>query len=538
MKMLMYLVRNASGLLFIAMVASLLSGFTNASLIALINQSLSAPTSQLLHLGLTFAGLATAMLLTRILSQTLFMYLGQRAKAKLRSETVKRIAEASYPHIEKQGMSRPLSVLTQDLDTIVVLFVSLPNLVTYTAVIAGCLVYLGYLSVPILCFALLTIGLGSLGYLLIHGKAMQLLSSSRLREDTLLKQFKALFDGAKELKLNPLRSRRMVDGPLADTIEAVRVERTRGYILFAMASSWGSFLFFAFIGCVLYLLHLWFSIGTPVMTGYAMVFLYMIIPIEGLLSSLPTLGSARVALQRIQEVNHELPIEPTHRASTPPVLQQLELSGVTHQYLSEKDNKRFTLGPINLRFEPGEVVYLIGGNGSGKTTLAKILVGLYPPESGTIRLNGQLIEQIDREIYRQYFSVVFNDFYLFDDVSHQSQLDDNAITGMLRELQLEHKVKVSAGRLSTTDLSQGQRKRLALLLAWIEDRPFYLFDEWAADQDPAFRAVFYNQLLPSLRDRGKTVLAITHDDRYFPLADRIIKLESGQLSEDSRQHNA
>lgn len=538
MKMLMYLVRNARGLLFVAMAASLLSGFANASLIALINHSLSAPTSQLFQLGLAFAGLAAAMLLTRVLSQTLFMYLGQRAKAQLRSKTVKLIAEASYPHIEKQGMSRVLSVLTQDLDTIVVFFVGLPGMVTSAAVIAGCLVYLGYLSVPVLGSALLPIGLGSLGYILIHGKALRLLKSSRLREDSLLGQFKALFDGAKELKLNPLRSRRMVDGPLADTIEAVRAERTLGYVLYAMAGSWGSFLFFAFIGCVLYLLHLWFDISKPVMTGYAMVFLYMIIPIEGLLSSLPTVGSARVALQRIQEVSLSLPTEQTLRASTEPVLKTLQLSGVTHQYWSEKDNESFTLGPVDLNFVPGELVYLIGGNGSGKTTLAKVLVGLYPPESGTITLNGQPITPVDREIYRQYFSVVFNDFYLFDEVSHHSQIGDEAITAMLRELQLEHKVKVNDGKLSTTDLSQGQRKRLALLLAWIEDRPFYLFDEWAADQDPAFKAVFYNQLLPDLRNKGKTVLVITHDDRYFSLADRVIKLDSGKLTEDSRRHHA
>ena len=85
------------------------------------------------------------------------------------------------------------------------------------------------------------------------------------------------------------------------------------------------------------------------------------------------------------------------------------------------------------------------------------------------------------------------------------------------------------GVFSTTRLSRGQRKRLALVTAYLEDRPIYLFDEWAADQDPLFRRVFYQRLLPELKRRGKTVVAVTHDDRYFDAADQLIKLEEGKV---------
>ncbi|MGB8129136.1 MAG: hypothetical protein WCG81_05045 [Candidatus Angelobacter sp.] len=78
-------------------------------------------------------------------------------------------------------------------------------------------------------------------------------------------------------------------------------------------------------------------------------------------------------------------------------------------------------------------------------------------------------------------------------------------------------------------LSQGQRKRLALLTAYLEDRPVYVFDEWSADQEPVFREVFYRHLLPALRDRSKTVVVISHDDRYFDVADRVIQLEYGRI---------
>ncbi|WP_413726215.1 cyclic peptide export ABC transporter [Sodalis sp. RH16] len=535
MRTLLQLARDAGGLLLLALIASVVSGFSNASLIALINKTLTVEAAGLALLGRTFIALTLLMLITRVLSETVFMYLGQRAKARLRNEVVACIGDAGLQSVESLGMSRAMAVLTQDLDTIVVFFVGLPNLVMYGAVIAGCLCYLGLLSWPVLLCALVTITLGSLGFWLIHGRALTLLRSSRRREDTLLHLFRALFDGVKELKLNPVRRRRFINNEVATNIEAVRAERTRGYVLYGMATSWGSFLFFAFIGGVLFLLGRWLPLSHPVITGYAMVFLYMIIPIEGLLSALPNIATARVALARIQDVRRQLPAEPLQRAAPMPALKSLSLCGVTHHYRRELDNASFLLGPITLTLRPGELTFVIGGNGSGKTTLAKLLVGLYPPEEGVILLNGEPVGEADWERYRQCFSVVFSDFYLFDDVSSERPADDGQISTLLAALQLEHKVSIRQGRFSTTALSQGQRKRLALLLAWTEDRPFYLFDEWAADQDPAFKAVFYRQILPDLKARGKTVLVITHDDAYFPSADRLIKLDAGQIVSDIRQ---
>jgi len=210
--------------------------------------------------------------------------------------------------------------------------------------------------------------------------------------------------------------------------------------------------------------------------------------------------------------------------------ENLELVNVMHSYHRETEDSHFELGPINLRFRPGELVFLVGGNGSGKSTLAKIITGLYVPESGEIRIDGKPVTDANRDDYRQLFSAVFVDFYLFENLLgiHSRNVDEQAKT-YLDQLHLSHKVKVKDGVLSTTAVSQGQRKRLALLTAYLEDRAFYLFDEWAADQDPLFKDVFYTQLLPELKARGKTVLVISHDDKYFDVADRIIKLDYGKL---------
>jgi putative ATP-binding cassette transporter len=209
---------------------------------------------------------------------------------------------------------------------------------------------------------------------------------------------------------------------------------------------------------------------------------------------------------------------------------EVELAGVTHSYHQENDDSHFMVGPVNLAFRPGEIVFLVGGNGCGKSTLAKIIAGLYPPEAGGIRVDGRPVTDANRDDYRQLFSAVFSDFYLFDSLLglNGANLDEQAQL-YLRQLHLDRKVKILGQKLSTISLSQGQRKRLALLTAYLENRPFYLFDEWASDQDPEFKNIFYKQLLPDLKARGKAVLVITHDDNYFSCADRIIKLDYGQV---------
>lgn len=199
------------------------------------------------------------------------------------------------------------------------------------------------------------------------------------------------------------------------------------------------------------------------------------------------------------------------------------------------EEQSFLLGPVDLTFHPGELVFIVGGNGSGKTTLAKIILGLYVPESGEIRRAGQVITDDNREEYRQSFAAVFSDAFIFQTLFG---LDSSALSSearhYLEKLHLEQKVKVENGSFSTVDLSQGQRKRLALLAAYMEDRPIYFFDEWAADQDPVFKKIFYYELLPELKARGKTIFVISHDDHYFHVADRIVKLDYGQIEFDKK----
>src|SRR5438477_5185435 len=273
-------------------------------------------------------------------------------------------------------------------------------------------------------------------------------------------------------------------------------------------------------------------------TGYDITTLYLMGPLAGVLGSFSVFGRANVAFQKVDQLGVSLGARPEQdcsisRPESEPAFERLELVGITHSYHQEKEDSYFVLGPISLSFRPGELVFLAGGNGSGKSTLAKLVTGLYPPESGEIRLDGKLIHDANRDDFRQLFSAVFSDFYLFESLLglDGANLDAHA-QDYLVQLHLNHKVKVRDGVLSTTALSQGQRKRLALLTAYLEDRPFYLFDEWASDQDPLFKNIFYTQILPALKAKGKTALVISHDDRFFHLADRVLKLDYGKLVND------
>ena len=248
----------------------------------------------------------------------------------------------------------------------------------------------------------------------------------------------------------------------------------------------------------------------------------------------PMLVRANVAIKKVESMGLSLAESseiPMIEETSLQAVQSLELSQINHSYKGSDGS--FHLGTIDLKFTANQLVFIVGGNGSGKSTLAKILTGLYAAESGEVKLNGQSITNENRDWYRQHFAVVFVDFYLFEKLLGMNPATvDIEANKYLELLQIAHKVQIKDGHLSTVDLSQGQRKRLALLTAYLDDRPIYVFDEWAADQDPVFRDVFYRELLPALQRRGKMIFAISHDDRYFHLADRVIKLDYGQVEAD------
>ena len=529
---------RARWVLVAATIVGVVSGVSSVSLLALLHRALATPPGASLgHLALLFLGLGLVVSASRVLSGYLISRLGHGIVFDLRMELARQVLGTPLARLEALGPGRLLAALTDDVNKLTTAISIVPVVAINITVVLGCLSYLAWLNTGLFFLLLGAVVVGVATYQVPARRGKQLFFRARDQEDVLLGRFRGLTDGIKELKLH--RGRR--GGYIAD-LRGVALEQRRlrviAGLVFGSAAAWGHLLFFAVLGVLLFARPAFLHPAGDVLVGYTIVLLYMMTPLQSVLDSIPALGNAEVAVEKVARLGLTLAGEQEAVRSgdeVQPVLpwNRLELVGVRHTYRREGQERDFTLGPLDLALRPGEIVFLVGGNGSGKTTLAKILVGLYAPEGGVLRFDGRPVREADFDEYRQLFSAVFSDFYLFERLlGLESETVDDEARRYLGELQLAHKVEVRDGRLSTTELSQGQRKRLALLTAYLEDRPVYVFDEWAADQDPTFKEVFYREILPTLRQRGKALLVISHDDRYFPLADRIVKLEDGQLAYD------
>jgi putative pyoverdin transport system ATP-binding/permease protein len=528
--------RSRASIIFVVVVG-LMAGLSNAGLLALINATVNGAGLEPKKLIWAFAGLCLLMFGCRVASGVVLNALSQASMFELSLQLSRRILAAPLRQLESLGAARLLATLTQDVPVIANTLTALPVLCMHIAVLIGCFIYLGWLSWPMLAAVSVLVVLGIVTYQLPMLSAVRYLKLARDRKDDLLKNYRAVTEGTKELKLNRRRHQRFFDRYLQPSADAVRLYQLRGNNIFTIAAGWGHMLIFVVIGLLFFALPSWLTVSKEAMIGYTIILLYMMTPLEVILSAFPMLGQANVAVQKIEKLG--LSLEPHAIESEASIdgadleFQSLEMREVCHSYYSERDGTSFTLGPLDLRFKPGELVFVIGGNGSGKTTFIKLLMGLYFPEAGEIRLNGQTVDDETRDHYRQSFAAVFSDFYLFESLLSAEHLElDEAARAYLIQLQLDHKVQIDGGAFSTLDLSQGQRKRLALLTAYLDDRPVYIFDEWAADQEPMFKSVFYEELLPRLKARGKLVIVITHDDKYYDVADRLIKLDYGKIEFD------
>ncbi len=536
MKLLKVIVHTFNRTLLMAILISIFSGGGMAALVAALSQqlttqeALSRRTVGLLCLFTVFvigAELTGKWLLTRAIG-----WRGHR----LRMALARQILATPYPRIEAIGKARLQAIFFEDTPHILLALNQIPTLAVALTTLLGSLLYLGWLAPSMLGILLLlavpTIG----GHWLLQRKAKAAHKAAYKTRNQTNQYYEATIEGWKELKLHSQRRHKfyaqLLEPAATLTQQLGIVSRTWNY----MANTWGQSIYFIFILVVLGMAT-WQPIPNQVIATYALIILYMRSAVTVLLTNTTQWQEAEIACQQLEALGFRLS---THREtatlSTPAQNSQekvkLDLQGVVYEYKDHAEEHSFTLGPIHLTMQSGELIFFTGGNGSGKTTLIKLLTGLYTPQAGNICWNDEPVSAQQREAYQQLFSVIFADFYLFDQLLGLDVLDEH-VQYYLDKLKLAHKVTIHEGRLSTTNLSFGQRKRLALLTAYLEDRPIYIFDEWASGQDPEFRELFYDQLLPELKQKGKLVIVISHDDHYFALADRMIKLDFGLIEADS-----
>ena len=536
MKPFSFLWQKSPRVVLSAIFLSILGGASGTLIIALIHRSLDDPDRIGTALIWAFFGLCIGRMLLSAWAGILIVRLVQGVILDLRLKLSRLILATPLATLEKLRAPRLLANLTEDMTALGNGLAAIPHFLVQAVILVGCFIYLGWLS-PVLLATVLGLWIfGFFTYKIPMRRAFRRYILIRQTQDRLYQHFRALTEGIKELKLSTPKRDNFYEEMFRPTADQVRRHTVFGDSLYAISTHWGNLVYFLIIGFLLFVFRGVLGLDEVALTGGVLLILFMIGPMGTILAVMPALAKTTVALAKLERLGFTL--EDASGGTIPKNetlvsgWHSVALKDVRHTYYREKEDATFTMGPLNFTLHAGETVFLVGGNGSGKTTLAKLLTGLYQPESGDILLDGEPVRTGEGAPYRNLFAVVFSDFFLFENLlGHQPNATE--AQRYLETLELDRKVAIENGVFTTVDLSQGQRKRLALLAAYLEDRPIYVFDEWAADQDPLFKEIFYTQLLPDLKAKGKTLLVITHDDHYFHLAGRIVKMSDGQIEHDA-----
>ncbi|XXQ68978.1 multidrug ABC transporter permease/ATP-binding protein [Neisseriaceae bacterium B1] len=459
--------------------------------------------------------------------------IGQNFIRDTQMQLVKRIMDSHQAQIQLIGKPKILASLGSDIRSLSIAFTRLPELVQGVLFVAACSLYLIWLSPKLFLVTAVLMLLMIGGTHFVVKRHYSSFRAMRSAEDEIQRHYETALDGHKELTLNRYRAERFYNEEFTPQAHTRRNAHVKADSYHAIAVNWGNSIMLAAVGIIFYLAthHGWTSLSDA--ATISMTVLFMRGPLTSAIGAFPAIMQSQVGLQALKDLgldDYRPEFHGTHKL--PENWQTIRLENITYSY-PVQGGQHFALQPINLTLQRGETVFLIGGNGSGKSTLSMVLSGLYTPSSGKIFVDDVEITDENRHAYRQLFASVFTDFHLFEQLMDGTGQDigDADIQNWLQHLQLHEKVKIDTGRILNSQLSQGQRKRLGLLIAALENRSIMVLDEWAADQDPQFRRVFYEQLLPLLKQQGYTLFAISHDDKYFHHAERIISMKQGELSE-------
>jgi putative ATP-binding cassette transporter len=473
------------------------------------------------------------ILLTRALSGILLSRVSMDLTSSLRARLCDRIARAPYPVLESYGQAKLRVAVTDDVRRIIGGAEILPQLLVNGVMLIGMFGFLCYLNQHVFFFVIKAVVFGVITFQIPVYFARQDFRRARQIYDALEQGIRGLILGVKELQLDRgKRTKYFRDILLKNERDLIRTEK-RAFTTMLAANSYGDLLFFFVIGVLAFVFTNYHSVPPEEMGAIVLVLLYVTGPVAMILNAIPRMSVAVVSLRKIEEIFGELPESMAEdRPLTKRDWEEISLRDVYYAHRSDGHHEGFVVGPVNLALRKGEITFVVGGNGSGKSTLGKMLSLHYIPSDGTMAFDSCAVDETTIDDFRQDVAAIFSDYHLFDRLL--CEYDDEKLEmaeRYLREFGLDHKVSIRNGMFSTTDLSDGQRKRLALVTSFVDDKKLYLFDEWAADQDPAFKKIFYTEILPELRARGKAVVVVSHDDRYFHVADQVVVMEDGKIVE-------
>jgi cyclic peptide transporter len=532
-------------------VVSMLSGIASTALLFIVTTSFFSTIAVgylLYYFGLTFIVNVGG----RRLVQAKMINIANNMALDLRIDLINKIFSTKYQQFEKITDGRIFTTVNGDTGVLADSADLIVNFATSVIVVISAFIYMTTISfISTLVVIGAVFGL-ILYYRVVAKKSRVYLEEARDIANVFMSLINGTIRGYKELSIHR-RKKYEFRQDLVNSTRKYCNKNIKAGIIFLNASILGSSISLIILGILsIVISRIVKGVNIVTLISFVMVILYLMGPLRVILNTIPRLTGIKVAWNRIKEFIGDLDVQ-DHRDSIkefarnldrvekeetinlkeienlPRQVENFKVEGLRFDYANgnEEKEKGFSVGPVDFEVNNGEILFIVGGNGSGKTTLAKLITGLYKGDEGVIKINGQPVE--DTKL-GEFFTTIYSNYHLFQKLySIDFAEKEKNIPKLLKLLRLDKKVKVREGKYSTLDLSGGQRKRLALFQCYLEDRPIYLFDELAADQDPEFRKFFYRELLVNMKKQKKIVIAITHDDHYFDVADKIIKMDMGKI---------
>lgn len=527
--------RPVAGTLYI----TCLAGLANAVLIGLVNQVAEGVAEgarlDLQLFVLYLLAFAIYSLANRASLQQANNYLQGRLD-QLRLRLADKIRRAELRTLEGVGRGQLYAVVAQETHHLSQNFPLLVGASQSLFLLVFCLLYIATLSVisfMVIC-ALTVVAL-----LIFFGRRQSLneaMVKVHAQEGRMLESLIHFTEGFQEIRLNADKNDALFAryGKIVKDLQSMVVgigDKWVGLLQFSNAFLYG------LLGVVIFVLPIFFQGYTDTIYKIAAAAIFCVGPVTAITSAAPLFSRASIGLGHVFRMEDMLDRGGLHEGqgaagSRFQDFQKITFEGIGFAYRAQDGSASFTSGPWNLELLRGELLFLLGGNGSGKSTALKLMCALYPLDRGRILVDGLEVVPSLRQEYREIFSCIFPDFHLFDRLHGLEHVEADLVQEWINRMELGEKVHFAEGRFSTQELSTGQRKRLAMIVAMLEDREIYFFDEWAADQDAHFRTAFYTEILPELKRRGKTVVVVTHDDRFWHLCDRSVTLDLGQVVTD------
>jgi putative ATP-binding cassette transporter len=514
-----------------------LSGLASAGVLAIINLAAKNASKDSFNISyiLMFASVVGIFVTSQKFILTNGILVIEEILNNIRLRLSDKIRRTDLLNIEQIGKAEIYNRLTQECTLISQMAPYIINALQSAIMLIFVFGYIAFLS---LIAAIVLLILILVGVLVFHKNNIKVYAELEETNKAEIKFFETLtdiLDGLKEIKLNRKKSNDLYSYFETVSLKLKELKISTGN-KFSENMVFSQAFIYIVLGAIVFVMPRISPDMSDKVVSTTTAMLFAIGPLTSIVSMLPVFGKVNIAIKNIYNLEGELDLQ-VNQNEVQPIngenrftgFNKIELKDIYFEYKNGDEKEVFSIGPIDITLTRGEVLFVIGGNGCGKTTFLKVLTMLYRPKTGNIFVDDKLIDSANYLEYRELYSAIFYDFHLFDKLYGLEKVEPQKINELLKLMQIDNKTEFVDNGFTKLDLSTGQRKRLALIVTFLEDKPIYIFDEWAADQDPQFKKYFYDELLKKLKSEGKTVIAVSHDDRYFHLADRVIKMEFGKI---------